>query len=157
MTALAPSSTLIAPVPLASSPVLPLFATTTLFSMVTFWASMSSMPWTRSQLITAPRLVTGTVRVMLPPSSVSWPPGHCDRSGPVLVGPGQPQAAGLAHSSGPPWWQKAGSGRGLGVAGAVGEGVTGLRVVASAAGATATAEVFAGARCEHAAMDNTTP
>src|SRR5213078_3666218 len=102
MTALAPSSTLMAPVPLASSPVLPLFATTTLFSMVMFGASMSSIPWTLSQLITVLGLVTGMVRVMLPPSSVSWPPGHCDRLGPVLVGPGQPQAARLAHSSGPP-------------------------------------------------------
>jgi hypothetical protein len=43
------------------------------------------------------------------------------------------------------------------VAGAVGEGVTGLRVVASAAGDTATTEVFAGAGCEQAAMDNTRP
>jgi hypothetical protein len=64
-----------------------------LFLTVTFWAWMSSMPWMSSQLITVLGVVISMVRVMLPLLATSWPPGHCDRSGPVLVGPGQPQSA----------------------------------------------------------------
>ena len=37
--------------------------------------------------------LTGHHELMLPLLAASWPPGHCDRSGPVLVGPGQPQSA----------------------------------------------------------------
>src|SRR5450631_2305133 len=45
------------------------------------------------QLMTAPAVLTVMVRVVEPLLMVSTPPGHCDRSGPVFAGPGQPQAS----------------------------------------------------------------
>ena len=102
MIALAPSSTLISAVPLAASPSLPLFDSMTLSLTVTCWASISSMPWMFSQLITVLAAVTRMVRVRLPALVTSRCPGHCDRSGPVLADAGQPQLARLAQSFAPP-------------------------------------------------------
>jgi hypothetical protein len=42
------------------------------------------------------------VRVRLPALATSRCPGHCERSGPVLAGAGQPQLARLAQSLAPP-------------------------------------------------------
>jgi hypothetical protein len=96
----------------------------TLFLTVTFGALISSMPWMSSQLITVLGVVTWRFRVRLPLLATSLSPGHCDRSGPVLVASGQPQVARLAQSFAPPFRQKAGRGScevGLGVADATGE------------------------------------
>src|SRR5215469_17412774 len=89
--ALAPSCTLITPVPLAASPVAPLEHAICTLLTVTFGASMLRQPVMFSQLIDAPEVVTWMVRVALPPLTDSVSPGHWLGTGPVFAGPGQPQ------------------------------------------------------------------
>jgi hypothetical protein len=119
--ALAPSCTLITPVPLAASPVVPLEQAICTLLTVTFGASMLRQPVMFSQLMDAPALVTWMVRVALPLLSVSVLPGHWLVTGPVLVGPGQPQDSRWAHRYAPPCAHCAGSGAAVvvGVVGAV--------------------------------------
>src|ERR1700730_6580528 len=50
------------------------------------------------QLMIAPDVLTVMVRVVEPPFVVSTPPGHCERSGPVFAGPGQPHASRLCQT-----------------------------------------------------------
>jgi len=88
--ALAPSCTLITPVPFAASPVVPLEQAIWTLLTVTFGASMLRQPVMFSQLMDAPALVTWMVRVALPLFTVSVPPGHWLVTGPVLIGPGHP-------------------------------------------------------------------
>src|SRR2546422_3574450 len=89
----APSSTLIAPVPFAPSPVLPLVQAIWTLLIVTSGAVMSRQPVMFWQLITALALATLMVRLALPLLTVSLPPGHWLATGPVLPGPGQPHVS----------------------------------------------------------------
>jgi hypothetical protein len=83
------------------------------------------------------------------------PLGHCDMSGPVLPGPGQPHSARLAHSLAPPCWHQPGGGAvgvalgtAVGVAGALAE-VDGLAEAVT--GGWLPADFTAGAGLEQAA------
>src|ERR1700730_10374619 len=102
MVALAPSATKISAVPLAATPFLPLLDIIDVFLTVTLRASISSTPSIFWQLITAFAVRTSMTRRRLVPRGTSRRPGHCDRFGPVLAGPGQPQAARLAQRRAPP-------------------------------------------------------
>ena len=69
------------------------------------------------------------IRVCVPELAVSCPPGHCDKSGPVLLALGHPQVAKLDQSAEPPDLHEvgaavgAGEGTGVGVAFGLGVGL----------------------------------
>src|SRR6266568_805158 len=96
-------------VPLAVSPCLPLLEIIVLFLTVTLLALISRYPVIFWQLMTAFGFLITMARLRPMPRGVSRCRGQRDNWGPVLAGPGQPQAARFAHRRAPPSRQKAGA------------------------------------------------
>src|SRR5689334_9138095 len=117
--ALAPSWTLMTPMPLAASPVVPLEQAICTLLTLTFGASMLRQPVIFAQLMDAPALVTWMMRVALPLLTVSVPPGHWLVTGPVLAGPGHPHDSRWPQTYAPPWAHSAGTAVVVGLVGEV--------------------------------------